>query len=117
MQDEYRMSTPAAQEPDIVVEDESWKHGFTQVPNVILRNSEASFGAKVAYGILLSYAWQEGSCFPGQDRMAVDMGCTTRTVRKYLKELADAKIIRIERRGLGKSNRYHLPRLVGDPRR
>ncbi len=103
-------------ERDIIVEDESWRVGFTQVPNVVLRNPSISMGAKVAYGVLLSYAWQDGSCFPGQERMARDMGVTARSVRTYLAELEKAGIIDIVQRGLNKTNLYRLPRLTGDPR-
>jgi biotin operon repressor len=116
MQPESNTLTTVAQEPDIVVEDESWKHGFTQVPNVILRNRSLSLGAKLAYSVLLSYAWQNHSCFPGQARMAVDLGCIEKTVRTYLHELEESGVIVVKRRGQGKTNLYRLPRLIGDPR-
>jgi hypothetical protein len=41
---------------------------FTQVPNFILKDPRISVGAKIAYAMFLSYAWQNDSCFPGQDR-------------------------------------------------
>ncbi|MGA2175087.1 MAG: hypothetical protein ABSH38_08920 [Verrucomicrobiota bacterium] len=50
--------------------------GFTQVPNFILKDSKLSVGAKVAYAMFLSYAWHNESCFPGQERLATDMGMT-----------------------------------------
>jgi len=103
-------------ERDIVVEDESWRQGFTQVPNVVLRNPRISFGAKLAYAVLLSYAWQDKSCFPGQERMAHDLGVTSRSVRTYLAELESAGFIVVAQRGLNKTNLYTLPRLIGDPR-
>jgi biotin operon repressor len=105
-----------SEDRDIIVEDESWRQGFTQVPNVVLRNPRLSMGAKLAYSVLLSYAWQEKSCFPGQARMARDMGCIEKSVRKYLHELQEAGIIDVTRRGQGKTNLYRLPRLIGDPR-
>ena len=43
-------------------------HGFTQLPNFILRDPKISIGAKTAYSLLLSYAWHNDLCFPGQDR-------------------------------------------------
>lgn len=103
-------------ERTIVVEDESWRQGFTQVPNVILRNRTLSMGAKLAYAVLLSYAWQDKSCFPGQVRMAVDLGVIEKSVRTYLQELETAGVILVKRRGQGKTNVYTLPRLIGDPR-
>ena len=49
------------------------QHGFTQMPNVVLRNPNISVGAKVVYTMFLSYAWGDSQCFPGQDRLAKDM--------------------------------------------
>ena len=34
-------------------------HGFTQVPNFILKNPDISIGAKTTYALFLSYAWQQ----------------------------------------------------------
>jgi hypothetical protein len=46
--------------------------GFTQVPNHVLESKKLSPGAKLAYAMLLKYAWQNDYCFPGQDKLAVD---------------------------------------------
>jgi len=92
----------------IVVLNETLKHGFTQLPNVVLKNKNLSFGARLSYGILLSYAWQEDSCFPGQDRMAEDLGTTRQSVNDYLRELKEASYIDWKRRGLGKTNIYYI---------
>jgi len=56
--------------------DAATRQGFTQVPNFILKDSKLSVGAKVAYAMFLSYAWHNESCFPGQERLATDMGMT-----------------------------------------
>jgi hypothetical protein len=45
-------------------------HGFTQVPNFILKNPDISNGAKTTYALFLSYAWHNSPCFPGQDTLA-----------------------------------------------
>ena len=60
--------------------------GFTQVPNHILRSEKLSPGAKLAYAMLLSYAWNNESCFPGQERLGKDMGVTDRSVRTYTQD-------------------------------
>jgi len=57
-------------------------HGFTQVPNFILTKKELSFGAKLAYAMLLKYAWADDACFPGQLKLAEDMGAGERSVRR-----------------------------------
>ena len=73
---------------EIVGADPVTLHGFTQVPNFILTKKELSVGAKLAYAMLLKYAWGDQACFPGQLKLAEDMGAGERSVRTYLKELA-----------------------------
>ena len=82
--------------------------GFTQVPNVILKSTELSVGAKLTYAMLLSYAWQNESCFPGQETLAEDMGSGRCSVVRYLDELERQGIVSIKRQGLGKVNIYTL---------
>ena len=82
--------------------------GFTQVPNHVLISNQLSPGAKLTYAMLLKYAWQNDFCFPGQERLAKDMGVTDRSVRTYLKELEAKKFVGIKQRGLGKPNLYEL---------
>ena len=85
------------------------QHGFTQTPNAILRCGKAlSPGGKLAYSTLLSYAWHNDYCFPGQDQMAEDIGTTRQTVNSWIKELERKGFIKITRRGQGKSNLYEV---------
>ena len=93
---------------EIVGADPVTLHGFTQVPNFILTKKELSVGAKLAYAMLLKYAWGDQACFPGQLKLAEDMGAGERSVRTYLKELEAARILEIKQRGLGKTNLYRL---------
>jgi hypothetical protein len=93
---------------EIVGADPITRHGFTQVPNFILTMKELSVGAKLAYAMLLKYAWGEDACFPGQLKLAVDMGAGERSVRTYLKELESIDLLEIKQRGLGKTNLYRL---------
>ncbi|HZP75421.1 MAG TPA: helix-turn-helix domain-containing protein [Pseudolabrys sp.] len=107
---------------EIVGADPATRHGFTQVPNFILTKKDISVGAKLAYAMLLKYAWGEDACFPGQVKLAEDMGATDRSVRTYLKELETAELLEIKQRGLGKTNLYRLhltvkPSNGKDPRR
>jgi len=82
--------------------------GFTQVPNFILKDPELSLGAKVAYAMFLSYAWHNNSCFPGQERLAEDMGMSRSRVTEFVGELEKAGLVAIQRRGLGKTNIYTI---------
>jgi hypothetical protein len=84
------------------------QRGFTQVPNHVLRSDKISPGAKLAYAMLLSYAWQNDFCFPGQERLAKDMGTSLRSVVSYIKELTQAEFVAVRKRGQGRANLYEL---------
>lgn len=93
---------------EIIGADPVTRHGFTQVPNFVLTRKNLSVGAKLAYAMLLKYAWGDDACFPGQVKLADDMGATDRSVRTYLKELESVALLEIKQRGLGKTNLYRL---------
>src|SRR5438477_11457439 len=90
--------------------------GFTQVPNFILKNPNLSVGAKVVYAMFLSYAWHNESCFPGQERLADDMGMSVSRVNEFIKSLEKAGFIDIIRRGQGKTNLYKIKFTVKRPK-
>jgi biotin operon repressor len=92
----------------IVGADPMSQRGFTQVPNFILMNDKLYVGAKITYAMLLKYAWYDDHCFPGQTKLASDIGSSERSVRTYLKELENSGYITIKQRGLGKVNVYEL---------
>jgi hypothetical protein len=93
---------------EIVGADAATRFGFTQVPNFVLTHEGISAGAKLAYAMLLHYAWQNDYCFPGQDRLAKDMGAGKRSVIRFMDELEKAGFIAVQRRGQGKTNLYQL---------
>jgi DNA-binding transcriptional MocR family regulator len=105
------VSVPDERSP-IIVEDDALRDGFTQIPNIILRSPVISLGGKLAYATLLSYAWGKDSCFPGQERMARDMGVSKRSVIIFLQHLVRLGLISINRRGMGKTNIYTIHRLT-----
>ena len=88
--------------------DAATAQGFTQVPNFILRDGTLGLGAKVAYSMFLHFAWNNDSCFPGQDRLAGHMGMSVSRVNEFIKELERAGLIEITRRGQGKTNLYRV---------
>ena len=96
------------EETTIIIENKALRQGFTQIPNGVLRDRRLSFGARLTYTMLLSYAWQEGSCFPGQQRIAHDLGVSRQMVSLFLRELRGAGYVDWKRRGLGKTNVYYL---------
>ena len=107
-----RCGTPIpAKNRSIIFEDESLRGGFSQIPNVVLRNPLLSANAKVLYCLLLSHAWQRGECFPGQELLAGYMGCTERHIRTLLQELKRRQFIDWKR--TGRSSLYLIKKLPG----
>ena len=88
------------------------RFGFTQVPNFILTNPTLGVGAKMTYAMFLHYAWHKDSCFPGQERLAEDMGMSRSRVTEFIKELERAGLVAITRRGQGKTNIYQIKFVV-----
>lgn len=82
--------------------------GFTQVPNFILKRDDISSNAKVVYALLLSYAWYNDHCFPGQNRLEEESGMSQATISRSISELQEVGLLKVERRGQGKTNIYTL---------
>ena len=99
-----------AKEQNIILKgaDAATARGFTQVPNFLLKSKKLSAGDKMAFAMLLSYAWQNDYCFPGQIRLGEDLGIHETNVRKHLKSLQAIGLLSIKRRGQGKTNIYEL---------
>ena len=91
--------------------------GFTQVPNFILNDPDLSLGAKVTYAKFLQYAWYNDHCFPGQERLAGEIGMSRPRVNEFVKELERIGLITIKRRGQGKTNLYVIKFVVQKKRR
>ncbi len=92
----------------IKILDTTLKQGFTQIPRTVLKASNLSMQAKTIYTLLLDYAWQKEQCFPGQNRLAKDLGVHRNTVQKYLNELRDFGLVKWDRRGFKKTNIYYI---------
>jgi biotin operon repressor len=91
---------------ELATTDPVARGGFTQVPNFILRDPDLSVGAKIAYAMFLSYAWHNDSCFPGQERLAEDIGMSRSRVTEFISELSRAGLVTVQRRGQGRTNVY-----------
>lgn len=110
--DEHRMqqigATLKQRFEQVIIENEMLRAGFAAVPYLVLRDGRLSIGARLAYAILLMYAWQEEACFAGQEKMAHDMDVSERQLRRYLEELEEGGYIRIKQQGLNKPNLYYI---------
>ena len=88
--------------------DIATQRGWTGVPNFILETDKISTGAKLTYAMLLKYARELDECFPGQDRLAKDMGTSRQSINAYIKELRSVGLITVQRRGQGRPNLYTI---------
>ena len=100
----------ALKERNIILEtnDPVVADGFTQVPNFILKNDTLTVGEKITFAMFLTYAWHNDKVFPGQEKLAKDIGVARRSVNTFIKGLEKKGFPTIQRRGLGKTNIYTL---------
>jgi len=107
---------PEDNEPTVRFTDPVDQAGFTQIPNVILRDNSLPPVTRFLWAQLASFAWGDKDyCFPGQERLAKAVGLSDRSVRHHLKELEAAGLVTIQRRGQGKPNIYWLNTLDRKP--
>lgn len=78
------------------------------LPKMLLHARNLTRDAKLLWAVLMSYAWQDEQCFPGYERLCHDLGASDNMVRKYMRELEAAGLLRQERRGQGRTNLYYL---------
>lgn len=92
----------------IEILDKTLKSGFAPTPRIVLRHPKLSRNSKTTYSLLLDYAWQSGSCFPGQQTLANDLGVSIRTIQRDLEELKDFGLIDWKQRGKNRTNIYYI---------
>ena len=76
------------------------------VPKKLLLMGDISPSAKVLYLHILSYAYDQVTCYPSVNTLADCMECSERAVSRYLQELKIYGLIKYVRGYNGKSNRY-----------
>jgi hypothetical protein len=91
----------------IIVRNTILAAGFVQVPILVLKDPDLSFGAKLCYGALLWYHYK-GTGWPGQRTAAAEFGCSVRSMCSYLQELVTASYVIVTRHGVMKPNTYEL---------
>jgi hypothetical protein len=90
----------------VVIQSEMLRAGFAAMPYLVMRDKALSIGARMTYAFLLMYAWQEGSCFAGQKKLAEEMGVSERQMQRYIYELRDTNYIAVERKDKRWNNTY-----------
>jgi len=69
----------------------------------ILDSSEIPGGVKHLLRILLDFSDKHGECFPGQARLALRMGKSIRSVRRYIRLAEELRLISVRHRWLNTS--------------
>jgi len=90
----------------VIIQSEMLRAGFAAMPYLVMRDKTLSIGARMTYAFLLMYAWQEGSCFAGQEKLAEDMGVSRAQIQRYIYELRDTNYIEVERKDKRYNNTY-----------
>ena len=87
--------------------DEQSRKGYFTIPRYII-DLRISISARLLYCVLLDFAWNNGFCFPGQEKLGERMGLGRQQVNRLINELKGAGLVGVKRRGLGKTNLYVL---------
>ena len=89
-------------------EDIEEAHGFTQISNLALLDKAITAEQFRLLMILKNHGWSRKGIFPGQDKLAQELGCKRRQINNLLQGLKEAGYITWERRGLTKTNIYTI---------
>ncbi len=103
-----RSRAVSAAQDVIEILDPNLRLGFAQMPRPVLRAVGLSRNAKTLYALLLDYAWQDGSCFPGQVRLASDLDISVDTLKRDLDELRRYGLLTWKQRGMNQTNVYYI---------
>jgi hypothetical protein len=79
------------------------------LPDFILEK-KITFGAKIMYALLCDYASSDDYCWPSHPTLAGRLSCSVTSVKKYLSELVNEKLIDIRKGQYHYSNEYYLLR-------
>jgi len=80
----------------------------TVVPNALFK-LDLSDGAKLLYAVLLNNSWAARLITPTQQQLASFLNVHPRTIRAYLTELREARLLEVEReRGGTRTAKYVL---------
>jgi hypothetical protein len=81
---------------------------FVMLPLLVHYDPRIKSQQKELYQELRICAFQKKHCFPGEERLAKRLGCTSRTIRTNLSKLIEVGLV-IRKRRLHKTNLYFLP--------
>jgi len=99
-------------EPLVQYEDLEQATGFTQISNAVLRcYPELSDGEKMTYAVLKSFAYVSPETFVGEETLARARDVTVSTISRHLTRLVEVGLVKVRRRGQGKTNIWLIARI------
>lgn len=81
---------------------------FTVVPDWLMRRPELGVTAKVVWGKISFYCRYGCHTAVTIDRLATDIACAERTIRRAITELKEAGLIEVQQPGLNQPNEYWM---------
>lgn len=85
----------------------SHHNGYIKVPLKILRCIGLCAYEKLILMDLIAYISDKTLCYPTIEMIARDVGCSSKSIERHIKELTDKKMILVSQDR--KNNTYHLP--------
>jgi predicted transcriptional regulator len=82
-------------------------NGYTIIPHKLLRCFGLTQYERLIMIDLLSYMGNKDKCYPTQEAIARNLGCSSKSVERNLKTLAQKKLIIIKK--TNRNNVYYLP--------
>jgi hypothetical protein len=80
---------------------------YIQLPQTLIKDQSISDGALRLYSVLLIYCRQKLTAWPGQEKLANDMGRSVRQVHNLLSQLRAIGLVDWQQNGQS-SNKYHI---------
>ena len=80
--------------------------GYGTVPKIVMQDRNLNITAKALYAYFCSYTGAGNTCFPTRKKICYDLGISTDTFTKYLKELTDREYLIIEQKRNDSTGRF-----------
>jgi len=93
---------------ELTIEPHWKRHGYIALGNKIIIHPKLSIGAKLFYTYLLMRCFRKDNCFPSYETIGKDLRVSKHTIIKFKNELIKTNLIKVYRRGWGKTNKYVL---------
>lgn len=79
----------------VIIEDPAMRDGFVEIPVPIARLQGLTPAAKLIYGQLLQYLWDDAPCSPLESCLAEDLGLAIDSVHAALDDLISKGLLRV----------------------